>query len=140
MKRRAIANCLATSFAKIIHATQNICKPYKKSTRPYDSLYFLVPCNIRESCRKLFNNIIATYHICYTKHIQAIFEKHHTSLRFFVFSCSLQCKGELSLIDQQHHRHVSYMLYKTYTSHIRKIKPRHNPNTGTRFSFFIFAS
>ena len=47
LKRRAIANCLATSFAEIIHATQNIRKPDKKKgthTRPYVSLYFLVPC------------------------------------------------------------------------------------------------
>ena len=28
---------------------------------------------------------------------------------------------------QQHNKHISYMLYKTYTSHIRQIKPRYNP-------------
>ena len=44
-----------------------------------------------------------------------------TSLRFFVFSCSLQCKGGVSQIVQQHHSHISYMLYKTYASHIRNI-------------------
>ena len=47
----------------------------RKITRPYVSLYFLVPCSVRESKRNLFNNIIRTFHICYTKHIQAIFDK-----------------------------------------------------------------
>ena len=48
------------------------------------SLHFLGPRNVRETHRNLFNNTIATYHICYTN----LYKPHstnHTSLRFFVF-------------------------------------------------------
>ena len=123
MKRRAIANFTATSKANNIHATQNIYIPYSKNrtsiqhTRHYTFLHILVRRHEKESYRKTYTDNICIYLTCYTTHI--LFSMSRTFLL-------LEVRRRAIAHLQENHMHLSYMLHKTYTIHIRNISPRQN--------------
>ena len=108
-----------------MQAIHNIYKPYstnQTSLQPRCRYTFWVFSRRRhenESYREFYTNIRSTYHTCYTKHIQSIFDKNtsrsthtHTSLHFPFFlhrNTNSNCP-----------QHITYMLHETYTIHILK--------------------
>ena len=101
MQKRAIVNFTATSWANIIHATQNIYNPYSKNhtsikhIRPYTFLHFIAPRNEKETIAFFTSNTYASI-IPATQHIQSIFENKthlvttHTFLNVLAISFSLK--------------------------------------------------
>ena len=113
----------------------------RKHTRPYVSLYFLVPCNVRESYCNLFNNLIDTYHICYTKHMLAIFEKSNlvkTPIQVHVFRSSFSRLRP----EKERYRECSTNIMSTqhtcYTKDIQSVLENSHCIKTTDLSLYFF--